>query len=254
MSKESATAAEKSATTTTLDKLVTLTGLDAARIHKATRGGYFPAPKRGEYETLPTIKGLFKSLSDELSKRGRPPKSEQTLPVYENSKICAAATGLPAGLLRACSTLGCDAFRYRRVDLAKLLRFVGERFKFLKKGAGDEDVSKGGSRSEWEHWKAKREKMRYERDALLSIPIDQAGYDVQQALGIHFAEMDRIFCNELPPALRGMEAMDIRTRCRKACDEQKLALRARFMEAVKSKATAEDAQTIDETEAEQETK
>lgn len=229
-----APAAEKSANTTTLDKLITLTGLDAARIRKATAAGYFPAPKRGEYETLPTIKGLFRSLTEELTKRGRPPKSEQTLPTYDSSKICTAATGLPTGLLRVCSSLGCDAFRYRRVDLGKLLRFISEKFRFVERGKDESDGLATGSRSEWEHWKAKREKIRYERDAKISIPIEQAQYDVQQALAIHFAEMDRIFCNELPPALRGMEAMDIRLRCRQACDEQKAALRARFSEAVKS--------------------
>lgn len=235
---KSAPVAEKSANTTTLDKLVTLTGLDAARIRKATVAGYFPAPKRGEFETLPTIKGLFKHLTDELSKRGRPPKGDQTFPIYESSKICAAVTGLPTALLRLCNSLGCDAFRFRRVDLGKLLRFVGEHFKFIEKTAKEKLLDNTtGSRSEWEHWKAKREKIRYERDALISIPIDEASYDVQQALGIHYAEMDRIFCNELPPALCGMEALEIRARCRQACDEQKAALRARFMAAVKAPET-----------------
>src|SRR5262245_31682944 len=51
------------------DQLCTLTGLTDRRHRQLADAGYFPPPVRGFYQAAPTIKGMFRYLTEQVAKK-----------------------------------------------------------------------------------------------------------------------------------------------------------------------------------------
>lgn len=209
-----------------LDKLCLLTGVDATRINRLARLGYFPKIKNGEYELAPTLKGLFRHFLEEEEKRKRPSDVQQ-LPVYSSMVACEAATGIPLFLIKQAKNEGCPAFRFSRVELEALLRFLFRDRKDAEAGSAKTGLS---YRQEWEKYKAWREKIKWEIDTKSVVSKDEVRRDTVAATSELYQTLDRIFCNELPPTLIGLDEMQIRNRVKKEIDQMKLQLRQRFAE------------------------
>lgn len=206
-----------------INKLVQLTGLDAERILKIQKLGYFPSPKKGEYETVPTIKGLFRYLTETADKTGRPKERDMKLPIYNSMTICQAATGIPMNIQSQAKREGCPAFPAARVDLGLLLKWL---YREDQEKSQDSPV---GHRTELDKWKAAREKQRYEKEAGLMVDRTNVTEGLKAGMAEFFATVERVFCSELPPELVGMRELAVRERCRMEINAVKEQARQRFL-------------------------
>lgn len=210
-----------------LSKLRKLTGLDAKIIKKACDGGYFPKPDKGFYEVVPTIRGCYEYL---VKDRGTSNYGgSQTLPVYASQKVCAAATGISVIIQRYFKSAGCDAFRFARVDLGKLiLAMAGE----LGKMIGGESTSlvgaSGNVNQELVAVKTQRELIKLEKDRGLVVNRADAQSAWHAAESELFAAIDRVLCNELPPVVVGLTELEISARCKRQIGDCKSRLRERL--------------------------
>jgi hypothetical protein len=172
----------------------------------------------------------FLGLEKEEAKAGRPAEGSQSLPVYGSMAACAAATGIPLWVIKQAKAEGCEAFRYGRIELAKLLLHFGKQFahpdKVASSGGGDEN--EGNWRQVFDKYHAMREKKRYlkEDEALISKEEVRTG----MAAGVNelYSTLDRVFCNELPPTLMGLSEIEIRNRCKMEINQMKDSVRKRF--------------------------
>lgn len=153
------------------------------------------------------------------AKIGRPRIAAPMLPIYDSMGSCAAATGIPLGLLKRAKKGGCPAFRTNRVYLADLLPWLF---------AQGDDAAVGNWQEMLTEFKARRERLRYERDKGNAVDRDLVRSAVQRGVSAVFGSLDRLFVNELPPALRGLDEIPIRDRCQAAIEKLKLELRKGF--------------------------
>lgn len=158
---------------------------------------------------------------------GRPAKGSQELPVYGSMGACASATGIPLFVIKQAKSDGCEAFRFSRIQLGKLLPFIFRDRKESNQATGEAAVN---WRREWEKYKAKREKRAYERDMGVLVSKDDVRRDIVAGMAEVYQTLDRVFCNELPPTLIGLDEMQIRNRVKKEIDQMKIQLRQRFAE------------------------
>lgn len=162
--------------------------------------------------------------------RGRPVEGSQALPIYGSMNACAAATGIPLWIIKQAKDSGCEAFRYSRVDLAKLLPFLFRD----GKSEGDEldpanPTAKGkGWHEVWKMWQAKREELKYQNDVKQLVKRSEIQHAVQSAIATFFGEVDRLMLNEMPPKLHGLDATQTRQKLQMALEELKERLRAAF--------------------------
>jgi len=152
-------------------------------------------------------------------KMGRPRTPTPVLPIYDSMASCAAATGIPLGLLKRAKKGGCQAFRANRVNLSELLPWLF---------AQGDDAAVGNWQEALVEFKARRERLRYERDKGNSIDRDLVRSAVQRGVSAVFGSLDRLFVNELPPVLRGLDEIPIRDRCQMAIEKLKEDLRKSF--------------------------
>lgn len=140
------------------------------------------------------------------------------LPIYDSMIACEAAVGIPVSVQRQAKKGGCDAFRSNRVDLARLIRW-------LFKGGTDDDVDWG---QELKKVQTKRERIKLSKDEGSVMATDEVREGIQRGVGLMFGELDRVFCSELPPALKGLDELAIRTRCQGEIERIKETLRDKF--------------------------
>jgi hypothetical protein len=146
-------------------------------------------------------------------------KQETRLPIFESQGECAGQTGIPLPLIRKARREGCPAFiAGNRIDLGALLKWIFT----------DEDEAGAINWSEkLDEFRAKREEIKLAIDKELALDADETETAVKSATALLFAELDRLFITELPPALKGLDERAIRARCRGVIGELKTQVRAK---------------------------
>ena len=226
----------------TLATLTNLTGLTPEEIIKAGKAGYFPSAKKGEYETVATLRGLFRFLKQQADKKGRPPTGSQSLPCYQSMASCAAATGIPLMVLKQAKADGSEAFRFSRVELGKLLPFLFAPKKKSTDGADTQDaIGDQNQNAVLNYWRARREKLRYEHETGALASKSEVRSDLIAAMAELYGSLDRVFCNQLPPAFVGLVELDIRKRCKAEIEAMKESMRTRFAKFVTAASVQETA-------------
>jgi len=131
------------------------------------------------------------------------PKLE--LPIFDSIAACSNVTGIPVTAIRWAKRNGCPAFRSSRVYLGELLPWL-----FGRKDAGET--------GKWQdaliEAKAKRERIRLDRDEGRVVDRDFVKAGIQKGVAVLFSALDRHFLNELPPVLKGLDEVAIRDRAR----------------------------------------
>jgi hypothetical protein len=67
-----------------------------------------------------------------------------------------------------------------------------------------------------------------EEKADLLVLRSEAVWHIRAGMMTTFNELDRIFCNELPPALCGLDAVKIQTRCKAAIEQLRTTLKEKY--------------------------
>lgn len=155
------------------------------------------------------------------------PRLEQVLPIYESMTACAADTGLPLALIRKAKQSGAKCFKYGRVDLKKLLSWLGPWVVQERQEELPMDPVQQGPRA-LEAWKARREKLKFERESGLAVGRDEVRQDVAEALALLVSELDTELCSSLPPRLVGLDELAIRSSNKSALSKALTACRRRL--------------------------
>ena len=146
----------------------------------------------------------------------------EILNVYESISHCSGGTGIPKQVLRKAKQAGCPAFDGNgRVRLKPLLAWL------FKQPDGDIDYH-----AEWKKWQALREKMKHDKDAGTVADKNEVRTWVRSFMALLFGELDRIWCMEMPPTLKGLSEAEMAAKGRAAIAELKEALRAKFQEQI----------------------
>lgn len=146
------------------------------------------------------------------------------LPCYGSMAQCEAATGIPVALQKLAKVEGCEAFRAHRVSLEMLLKFLGPRIQLVNLTA----VTESSARKELDHVRAKRENLKYRREAGELVSLSDVKQGAEAAMSELFGTLDRIFCSELPPDLVGSNEIQMRDKFRKELDAVKVEVKAKL--------------------------
>lgn len=166
---------------------------------------------------MKSTKNAQLGMKDESKK-----ESDDIQSSYGSMSSCHGATGIPLALMKAAKNGGCKAFHdSSRVRLAPLLRWIFE------KGDKAENMDWG---KEFSKWKAKREKIRHDKDDRKILDKSEADEAANEITGVMFAELDRVFKQELPAALRGCDERQIYLKCDQAIERLKILLGEKFAE------------------------
>jgi len=164
----------------------------------------------------------FVERVNEANSPGRPSLRDTKLPIYASMGDCSGATGIPLSLLKHARRTGCPAFHAsNRVDLAEFIKWA-----FRQDATTGEDGFDWGN--ELKKWLSKRAKIAHDRDA--NTVIDRAAVEtgIHAAMLFQFSELDRVFCCELPPILKGLLEPAIRVISLKEIESLKTILRQKF--------------------------
>ena len=182
----------------------------------------------------------FLGLGEPKPKLGRPATGSQSLPCYQSMASCAAATGIPLIVLKQAKADGSEAFRFSRVELGKLLPFLFAPKKKSTDGADTQDaIGEGNQNAVLNYWRARREKLRFEHETGTLAPKAEVRSDLIAAMAELYGSLDRVFCNQLPPAFVGLVEIDIRKRCKAEIEAMKESMRSRFSKFVTAAAIQE---------------
>jgi len=144
---------------------------------------------------------------------------------FDNQKQCSAALRIPLAVLKSAKAAGCPAFKLGgRVDAPELLGWLFDR--------GEQDGTHW--REVYDEYRAKRERIRHDKDAEQVVDRSDVQQLCQTALAILFGELDKTFCSELPAALQGRTAPEIRAEAVKAIEAMKERLKVQFTQAAES--------------------
>jgi hypothetical protein len=150
---------------------------------------------------------------------GRPRKNALELPVYENLAACSVATGIPLAAIRLAKKSGCSAFERQRVHLGPLLKWIFDPTR---------DDSVIDYSAEFKKWQALNERLRHEKDSGDVISRTEVATGVSTAMSSLFADLDRLYLTELPPAFKGLDEIGIRDLSLKTMNELKASLKGSF--------------------------
>ena len=147
------------------------------------------------------------------------------LPEFASISACSGATGIPVAALKKAKKGGCPAFASSgRVYLGPLLRWM------FKDGEGA-DVDLG---IDWIKEKAKtqtlRERVKLAKEQGSVMDIGRHRESVAMGQSILFAALDRIFASELPPILKGLSELEIRSKILVEIERMKGEARKHFEE------------------------
>jgi len=193
----------------------------ADQIRKARVGAVLKKLRDGKSITAAEQRLIEENTEKPKEKRekGRPREHLETLPVYGSMQACASATGIPLQVLKRSKKKGCPAFRATRVHLGELLPWLF---------AQGDDAAVGNWADALVEAKAKRERLKLEREKGEAIGRDLVKSAVQCGVSAVFAGLDKRFVNELPPVLKGLDELAIRDRVRTSIEKLKADLRVEF--------------------------
>lgn len=130
---------------------------------------------------------------------------------------CSGALGIPRKVLSMAKKQGCAAFDGSgRVRLLPLIRWIFSEER--EEGSVDWGYK-------FEEYRAKREALKLRKEEGESLDADEVRDVVARGVATLFTELERMFVNELPPALAGLDAVNIRIRAERATAEIKTAVR-----------------------------
>lgn len=193
----------------------------ADQIRKARVGAVLKKLREGKSITAAEQRLIDENTAKPKEKRekGRPRQHSESLPVYDSMNSCAASTGIPLALLKRSKKKGCPAFRATRVYLGELLPWLF---------AQGDDAAVGNWADALVEAKAKRERLKLDREKGEVISRDLVKSAVQTGVSAVFAGLDKRFVNELPPVLKGLDELAIRDRVRSSIEKLKADLRVEF--------------------------
>jgi len=163
--------------------------------------------------------------------RGRRPGSGRKTskwPIYKTLAECSRETGISSAHLQEMRRLGCPAISGKIVHLGKLMPWLAaKKLSTIDAESGEENLS---HRAALDKWRAAREKIRLDKDMESVIPKAEVREGLQAVMGILFSFLERVFCNELPPVLKGLDERSMSLRCKKETEDLKGQLRNKFSE------------------------
>lgn len=153
-------------------------------------------------------------------------KPKPTLPSYPSMKAMASATGIPLEWLKDAKAKGCPAFRQNNsVSLGDWLKWFGAQ------GDDEADVNDALKWSEKfarvKTWMAEIDLSKKRGEVVDRKEHQEALTSGMAAL---FGELIRVFCTELPPALKGLSELEIQRRCDLEIQRLRATLRQKFAE------------------------
>ncbi len=174
-----------------LSDLLTLTTASEEDVRQAVKRGFVPKPEKGKYHLSRAVVGMVKYFKAQSAEAG-------ALPVYDSMGQCAARSHVPLSVQKSAKRAGCPAFKWNRVALGPLLEWI---------------FSKGEDAENWPT-RLKRAEALIKEIALEKAKdetLDKADihFAVSKATNLLFNELDRAANVELPPLLRGLDALDI---------------------------------------------
>jgi len=135
---------------------------------------------------------------------GRAPAPMFTWPIWESKKQACEVLGWPVSLLTQIQKAGCPGFRHNRVYFGEVVAWLGTR------GLDDADIDWSRELKKQQAIAAKRQNL--ERDHVLGN-VEEINESITRAMSALFGALDRIFCSELPPALKGLDELAMKARC-----------------------------------------
>lgn len=153
-------------------------------------------------------------------KLGRPRSTPMELPIYDSMQACSAATGIPLSIQKQAKAAGSDAFRSNRVSLGPLLRWIfTERDNKRRVDWGQE----------FEEWRAKREKIKHDKDAKLVADKAETTFAIAKIQAAMFSILERLK-SEMPPLLKGLNETGIHQRLGEKLDDLRNDLASKYAE------------------------
>jgi len=202
---------QNSKSTISAENLAKLCGYSERYLLDLARAGTFPKAKKGQYETIPSLTGLFTHFRNQLD--------TSLLGSYSSMQQCAASTGIPLKILSMAKRKGCDAFVSSRVNTKPLIAWLFSQ--------NDDDSNVNWS-SELNKEKTFRERIKRQKDEGMVIDRELVQEFALNVMSVIFTELDREFCNVLPPTLKGLEEMQIRNKNSESIERLKDSLRKRL--------------------------
>jgi hypothetical protein len=181
---------------------------------------------------------ISRQNSENGKKGGRPPGSGmlEGLPVwFTNMKQMSSAIGVSEQVLRDAKKAGWPCFRVSRIHLQDFLkRFFTEQSQLQLRLGDGTDVKMAApiaGKTMKEHYDGLRAKADYEKTVLnVLVSRSEVRDGLATAQSELFATLDQKFLSELPPALAGKDAKQIRERVAPELAEVKAGWRTRMRE------------------------
>lgn len=149
-------------------------------------------------------------------------KKQKAVAYFDSMKIAAKRLGVPYARIKQANQDACEAFRSGRVYKKELLKWLKEN---PESGQANGEV--------WSEvkikWQAQREEIKFKKEKKLAVDFDKVKFALASGMAKMFSLMDRTFTVELPPALKGLDEIQIQRRCAEANEKFKLELRAALL-------------------------
>jgi hypothetical protein len=142
------------------------------------------------------------------------------IPLFTSTGQCAAHSGVPVSVLKTAKAKGCPAFVGNKVNLKTFLEWHFAQTTM-------DDFS-----TDWKNDKAKsdallaRMKVQEEEKSIIQFSVVESFH--ADFVGQVFGDLTRIFCNEMPPTLKGLDEIAIRLRCDAEIEAMKKTLRSKL--------------------------
>jgi hypothetical protein len=164
-----------------------------------------------------------KNAKTQVKVTGRP---RNAFPVCESMKQAASLIGWPLRIVKAAKDRGSKAFLAgNRVDIGLLLPDLAE----MTIPTGDIPPGFTSWKEFGDAQRAQLEAIELQRKRGAMMDIDDARRQAGEAMGLTFAELERL-CNDLPPALAGLDAVAIFKRMTSDVERIRKSLKEKFSE------------------------
>lgn len=138
---------------------------------------------------------------EKLDVGGRPRKPTFDWPIYDTLGQCCSTAGVPLSILKEAKRLGCPAFRHGRIHFGEFIPWLFTTM------MTDSSVN----------WSEESKKL----DVLLKrvdlaekeervIDRNTVADGIAKAVGVMFADLDRVFTSEIPTRGKGMDELPLR--------------------------------------------
>lgn len=128
---------------------------------------------------------------------------------FDSMAQCSSRTGVPMAALKMAKSGGCDAFNHGRVELFGFLKW------WFAQTMDDANIDWS---KELNKERTLRERIRRAEDEGRALDVDKAGEIADGAMRKVVSTLERVFCGELPPDLKGQDEIAVRAKCREAID------------------------------------